>query len=62
MDKEQARKRLDEILAGVQIPSMRRNTRIHANILWLMRNLGLSEGLSDESRDEAKRLLRILVK
>lgn len=60
--KEQAQTRLDEIIGSIHLPMIRRNTRVRTNLLWLMRNIGFSDELSDEQKDEVRRLLRILVK
>lgn len=61
-DKQQALARLDEILATIKLPTMRRNTQLLPNLLWLSRNIPFADDLSEEGLAEVKRLLRILLK
>ena len=61
-DKQQALARLDEILATIKLPTMRRNTQLLPNLLWLSRNIPFADDLSEDGLAEVKRLLRILLK
>ena len=61
-DKQQALARLDEILATIKLPTIRRNTQLLPNLLWLSRNIPFADDLSEEGLAEVKRLLRILLK
>jgi len=62
LDEQQALVRLDEILATIKLPTMRRNTRLLPNLLWLSRNIPFADDLSEDGLAEVKRLLRILLK
>ena len=62
LDKQQALARLDEILATIKLPTMRRDTRLLPNLLWLSRNIPFADDLSEDGLAEVKRLLRILLK
>jgi len=62
LDEQQALARLDEILATIKLPTMRRNTRLLPNLLWLSRNIPFADDLSEDGLAEVKRLLRILLK
>ena len=62
LDEQQALARLDEILATIKLPTMRRNTQLLPNLLWLSRNIPFADDLSEDGLAEVKRLLRILLK
>lgn len=62
LDEQQALARLDEILATIKLPTMRRDTRLLPNLLWLSRNIPFADDLSEDGLAEVKRLLRILLK
>lgn len=62
LDEQQALVRLDEILATIKLPTMRRDTRLLPNLLWLSRNIPFADDLSEDGLAEVKRLLRILLK
>lgn len=62
LDKQQALVRLDEILATIKIPTMRRDTTLEPNLRWLSRNIPFADDLSAEGVTEVKALLRVLLK